>query len=85
MELEVKLPSLKETSGDAKAGDKATVSFFYKEEGETVEQDEELVAMVTDKASFDVPSPAKGVVKTILKKEDDLVHVGEVLAILTVE
>jgi len=85
VDLEVKLPSLKETSGDENAGDEATVSFFFKEEGEQVEKDEELVSMVTDKASFDVPSPAAGKVKKICKEEDDVVQVGEILAILEVE
>lgn len=85
MEIEVKLPSLKETSGDEAAGEKATVSFFYKEVGEEVAEGEELVSMVTDKATFDVPSPAKGVVKTLCKEEDDVVNVGDVLAILDVE
>ncbi len=85
MELEVKLPSLKETSGDPEAGDDATVSFFYKNEGDEVDKDESLVEMATDKATFDVPSPAAGVVKKILKDEDDVVEVGETLAILEVE
>lgn len=84
MEMEAKLPSLKETSGDSKAGDQATVAVFLKEEGEEIEEGEDLVSMVTDKAGFDVPSPAKGVVKKICKEEDDVVQVGEVLAILEV-
>lgn len=85
MELEVKLPSLKETSGDPEAGDDATVSFFYKSEGDEIDEGEALVEMATDKATFDVPSPAAGVVKKILKDEDDVVEVGEALAVLEVE
>lgn len=84
MELEVTLPSLKETSGDDKAGEEATVSFYYRLEGEEVEEGEDLVEMATDKATFDVPSPAKGTVLNICKSEDDVVRVGEVLAILEV-
>ena len=85
MELEVKLPSLKETSGDPKAADDATVSFFYKSAGDAIEEGEDLVEMATDKATFNVPCPAKGVIKKICKEEDDVVAVGEVLAILEVE
>lgn len=84
MEYEVKLPSLKETSGDDQAADEATVSFYYKGEGDEIDQDEELVEMATDKATFDVPCPKKGVIKKITKEEDDVVQVGEVLAILEV-
>ena len=85
MEYEVKLPSLKETSGDPEASDEATVSFFYKDEGEEIDQDESLVEMATDKATFDVPSPKKGVIKKILVAEDDVVEVGGALAVLEVE
>jgi len=84
MELEVKLPSLKETSGDENAGDKATVSFFYKSEGEEIDKDEDLVEMATDKATFNVPCPAAGVVKKICVEEDEEAPVGAVLAILEV-
>jgi pyruvate/2-oxoglutarate dehydrogenase complex dihydrolipoamide acyltransferase (E2) component len=84
VELEVKLPSLKETSHDPKAPDEATVSVYYVSEGEEVRKGEDLVEMVTDKAKFDVPCPATGVVKTLCKEEDDVVKVGEVLAILEV-
>jgi len=82
MEIEVKLPSLRETSGQDDAGDVAKVSFFYVDQGDSIGEGDDLVAMVTDKAEFDVPSPAGGTVKRILVKENDDVAVGEVLAVI---
>ena len=85
MELEVKLPSLIDTSGDPEAGEEATVSFFYKTEGEEIDKGEDLAEMATDKAAFNVPCPAKGVVKKVCQEEDAVVKVGDVLAVLEVE
>ena len=77
MQHEVKLPDLGED-----AGDEATVSFFHFEEGDKVNEGDNLVEMVTDKAAFDVPSPVTGVLKKILVDEDQVVRVGEALAII---
>lgn len=76
----VTLPSL----GDD-AGDKAKVSFTYKDEGDTIEAEEDLVEMVTDKATFNVPCPKSGTVKQMLVNEDDEVKVGDPIAILEIE
>ncbi|MFW6189223.1 MAG: biotin/lipoyl-containing protein [Planctomycetota bacterium] len=77
MPTEVKLPELGED-----AGDEAEVSFWYVEEGERVEEGQDLVEMVTDKAAFTVPSPAGGTVQEIRVEEGDNVQVGDVMAIL---
>ena len=77
MSVEVRLPDL-----GKEAGDKAKVSFFYVEEGEKIEEGEDLVEMVTDKATFDVPATVSGTVKKILAEENQEVKVGEVLAII---
>lgn len=79
-EFEVKLPPL----GDD-APDEATVSFFYIEEGGEVNEGDDFCEMVTDKATFNVPSPCTGTVKKIAVKEDDIVEVGGVLAIVETE
>jgi len=79
MKYELTLPSL----GDD-AGDEATVSFFYFEEGQEVKEEESIVEMVTDKATFDVPCPKKGTVVEKLVEEDDVVKVGQPIAILDV-
>jgi pyruvate/2-oxoglutarate dehydrogenase complex dihydrolipoamide acyltransferase (E2) component len=74
---EMKLPDLGED-----APDEAEVSFWYVEVGEQVEEGQDLVEMVTDKAAFTVPSPVGGVVKEIRAKEGDTVKVGQVMAII---
>ena len=78
-DVEVKLPPL----GDD-APDEARLSFFYVKEGDALKKGDDLCEMVTDKATFNVPSPSDGIVKRILAKEDDTVTVGDALAILTV-
>lgn len=85
MELEMKLPSLKEASGDENAPESATVSFWYIDEGETIEQGEDLIAMVTDKAEFNVPAEKSGTLKKKLVDEDAVVEVGQPVAILETE
>ena len=71
----IELPDLGED-----AGDEAEVSFWYVEEGETVEEGQDLVEMVTDKAAFTVPSPVGGTLKQILVKEGETAKVGQALA-----
>jgi len=80
MEIEIKLPDL----GDD-APDEATLSFFFVEEGESINEGDDLAEMVTDKATFNVPCPASGTVKRLLVKEDDVVKVGGVMAVLESE
>ena len=78
--MEVKLPDLGED-----AGDEARVAFWYVEVGEYVEKEDDLVQMLTDKATFDVPSPAAGKVVELVADEDQEVKVGEVLCRIQVE
>jgi pyruvate/2-oxoglutarate dehydrogenase complex dihydrolipoamide acyltransferase (E2) component len=59
---------------------KATVSYWYFQEGESVAEKDELVELTTDKATFNLPSPASGVLSEILFKEGDVVNVGDVIA-----
>jgi pyruvate/2-oxoglutarate dehydrogenase complex dihydrolipoamide acyltransferase (E2) component len=72
--VDVKLPELGKD-----AGDEARVSFWYVDVGETVEEGGDLVQMLTDKATFDVPSPAAGKLVEQLAGEEKTVKVGEVL------
>ena len=76
-DFEVKLPPLGED-----APEEATVSFFFVEEGSNVKEGDDFCEMVTDKATFNVPSPVAGRVKKIVAKEDELVPVGGLLAIV---
>ena len=72
--LEVSLPELGE-----EAGDEARVSFWYVDAGEEVAEGDDLVQMLTDKATFDVPSPAAGKVVELAAQEDQTVKVGGLL------
>ena len=80
MRMDVTLPDLGED-----AGNEATVSYFYYEVGDYVEKDEDLVEMATDKATFNVPSPVSGKIAEICANEDQVVKVGEKLAVIETE
>jgi len=80
MRIEVKLPDLGED-----AGDEATISFWYVEEGGSIAKDGDLVEMVTDKATFNVPAPAGGVLKEVATVEGDKVKVGQLMAVIESE
>ena len=57
----------------------ATVSRWLKREGETVEADEAIVELETDKVNLEVPSPISGTLSEISFKDGDTVEVGAVL------
>ena len=76
-DVEVKLPPLGEG-----APNEATLSFFYVKEGGQVKEGDDFCEMLTDKAVFNVPSPVTGRVKKLSAKEDDLVKVGGLLAVV---
>src|SRR3954453_9430678 len=57
-----------------------TVLEWHKQEGDTVEADEILVEISTDKVDAEVPSPAGGTVVKLLVAEGDTVEVGQALA-----
>ncbi len=79
-EVDVKLPSLGED-----AGDEARVSFWYVEVGEEVQEGDDLLQMLTDKATFDVPSPVSGKIASLAVEENQQVKVGDVLCRVTVK
>ncbi len=57
----------------------ATVSKWLKREGETVEADEAIVELETDKVNLEVPSPISGTLSEISFRDGDTVEVGAVL------
>ena len=67
------LPALGESVNEG------TVSRWLKEVGETVELDEPIVEVSTDKVDTEIPSPAAGVLTEILVAEDSVAAVGSVL------
>jgi len=73
---EVKLPALGESVTEG------TVTRWLKQVGETVDVDEPLLEVSTDKVDTEIPSPVAGTVQQILVNEDDTVAVGAVLAIV---
>jgi len=77
---EVRLPELGEG-----AGQEARVAFWYVEPGEKVEKDDDLVQMITDKATFDIPSPVRGQVTQRVADEDQEVKVGQILCRIQTE
>lgn len=76
MSIEVKVPNLPESVADA------TVVTWHKKPGEAVKRDENLVDLETDKVVLEVPAPADGVLKDILKNTGSVVKAEEVLAVL---
>jgi 2-oxoglutarate dehydrogenase E2 component (dihydrolipoamide succinyltransferase) len=57
-----------------------TITKWSKQVGDTVEADETLLEISTDKVDTEVPSPASGIVSEILVQEGETVEVGTVLA-----
>src|SRR3954451_584946 len=61
-----------------------TILEWHKQEGDTVEVDEILVEISTDKVDAEVPSPASGTIVKIHGEEGDTVEVGAVLVEIAV-
>ncbi len=61
----------------------ATVSKWLKNEGDTVEADEPIVELETDKVNLEVPSPINGVLSKINSKDGTSVEVGALLGSVT--
>ncbi|KAB1655992.1 2-oxoglutarate dehydrogenase, E2 component, dihydrolipoamide succinyltransferase [Pseudoclavibacter chungangensis] len=74
MSVDVKLPALGESVTEG------TVTRWLKGVGDTVEVDEPLLEVSTDKVDTEVPSPVAGVIEEILVPEDETVEVDSVLA-----
>ena len=63
----------------------ATIIKWVKKVGDSVEMDETILEIATDKVDSEIPSPVAGVVSEILYKEDDVVDIGKVIAIIATE
>ncbi|MEM2174271.1 MAG: biotin/lipoyl-containing protein [Candidatus Micrarchaeia archaeon] len=55
---------------------------WLKNEGDHVEKDEVIVVIEGEKTTFEYPSPYRGRLSKILKKKDEIVKVGEPIAII---
>ena len=71
---DIKLPPL------APGVEKASISYWHKSSGQIVSKGEDLVELVTDKATFNMPSPVSGTLTEVLACEGDEVSVGQVIA-----
>jgi pyruvate dehydrogenase E2 component (dihydrolipoyllysine-residue acetyltransferase) len=76
MSTSVTLPALGESVTEG------TVSRWLKQVGDTVEADEPLLEVSTDKVDTEIPSPTSGVLLEIKAQEDETVEVGAVLAVI---
>lgn len=76
---ELKLPEMGESVAEA------TVTNWLKSVGDTIEADEAVVEVATDKVDSEVPSEVSGVLKEIRFSPNEVVKVGEVLAIVETE
>ena len=61
----------------------ATVSKWLKNKGETVDADEPIVELETDKVNLEVPSPVTGKLTEINSQDGSTVKVGEILGLVT--
>jgi 2-oxoglutarate dehydrogenase E2 component (dihydrolipoamide succinyltransferase) len=73
----VMVPSLGESVSEA------TVSTWFKKQGDTVEQDEMLCELETDKVSVEVPAPAAGVLTEIMAPEGTTVKAAAQLGVIS--
>ncbi|WP_329406172.1 2-oxoglutarate dehydrogenase, E2 component, dihydrolipoamide succinyltransferase [Nocardia vinacea] len=77
MAFSVQMPALGESVTEG------TVTRWLKQEGDTVEVDEPLLEVSTDKVDTEIPSPAAGVLSKIVAAEDDVVEVGGELGVIS--
>ncbi len=79
--IEILLPDV--SGGDTPT--EVTVSFWSVEVGTALKEGDDLLEIVTDKASFVVPCPQTGVLREKRVQEDDRVNTGDVIAVIEVE
>ena len=77
--FELKLPKMGESVAEA------TITSWLKEVGDTIELDEAVVEIATDKVDSEVPSEVEGTLAEILFEKDTVVGVGETIAIIETE
>jgi 2-oxoglutarate dehydrogenase E2 component (dihydrolipoamide succinyltransferase) len=73
MTVEIKVPAMGESVTEA------TISKWFKKEGDAVKRDEPLLELETDKVTVEVPSPADGAIESIAVQAGTTVSVGALL------
>mgnify|MGYP000673995691 FL=1 len=74
--FELKLPKMGESVAEA------TITSWLKNVGDTIEADEAVLEIATDKVDSEVPSEVEGVLVEMLFNVDDVVQVGQTIAII---
>ena len=74
--FELKLPKMGESVAEA------TITSWLKQVGDTIELDEAVVEIATDKVDSEVPSEVEGTLVKILFEQDTVVAVGQTIAII---
>lgn len=77
--FELKLPKMGESVAEA------TITSWLKDVGDTIEMDDPVLEIATDKVDSEVPSEVDGVLVERLFNVDDVVQVGQVLAVIETE
>ncbi len=77
--FELKLPKMGESVAEA------TITSWLKEVGDTIEMDEPVLEIATDKVDSEVPSEVDGVLVEKLFSVDDVVQVDQVIAVIEIE
>ena len=77
--FELKLPKMGESVAEA------TLTSWLKEVGDTIEEDEAVLEIATDKVDSEVPSEVKGVLVEKLFELDDVIQVGQTIAVIEIQ
>jgi 2-oxoglutarate dehydrogenase E2 component (dihydrolipoamide succinyltransferase) len=78
-QYELLLPKMGESVAEA------TITQWLKQPGETIAMDESVLTIATDKVDSDVPSPVAGTLVKWMYQVDDVVQVGQPLAVIETE
>jgi len=79
MIIEIKVPALSESVAEA------TLLSWHKKIGDSINRDENLIDIETDKVVLELPSPDDGVLIEVIKNDGDTVIAGEVIAKIDTE
>jgi 2-oxoglutarate dehydrogenase E2 component (dihydrolipoamide succinyltransferase) len=76
MPLELKVPAVGESITEVEIGG------WLKKQGETVQKDEPVVTLESEKATVELPAPDTGTITQVLKQKGEVAKVGEIIAYL---
>ena len=65
--------------------EEATITKWFVKVGDSVQEDDVLLEIATDKVDSEIPSPVEGVIGKILYQQDEVVAVGSVIALINLD